>query len=204
MTLSTILIAGAWFVGGAILWTLMEWVIHNFLGHHGSGKNPFAVEHVRHHATTHYFAPAWKKIGVAVLVTAAIWSPLSMVLSALNSGAFTVGFVLMYGMYELAHRRSHTHPPRGAYSRWIRLHHYYHHFRNPHKNHGVTTPFWDMVFGSYESVKGPIRIPEKHALAWLVNPETGEMYEKYAGDYIVFKRGQKKSTEDSPPAALKT
>ena len=42
--------------------------------------------------------------------------------------ACTLGFVAMYLLYEVLHRRAHTHPPRGFYSRMMRKHHFFHHF----------------------------------------------------------------------------
>ena len=44
-------------------------------------------------------------------------------------------------------------PPPGAshrYQRWVRRHHFHHHFGHPMANHCVTWPLWDLVFGTHE------------------------------------------------------
>jgi len=64
--------------------------------------------------------------------------------------AFTTGLVGAYAAYEVAHRRTHTHPPTNRYARWARRNHLSHHFGTPMGNFGVTVPVWDRVFGTYE------------------------------------------------------
>ena len=201
------LIAAIAFVAGCALWTLLEWLIHNFLGHHGKGKNPFGQEHVRHHATTHYFAPTWKKVLAATPVIGTVLALMWLLSPPFVAVPLVTGLTVMYISYEVIHRRAHTHGPTGPYSRWVRRHHYYHHFRNPRMNHGVSTPIWDMVFGTYIKVTEPIRVPEKHAMSWLVDPETGEVRPEYADDYVIARRGDRKpgvteAPEDEPPSAL--
>ncbi len=49
------------------------------------------------------------------------------------------------------------------------------------KNHGVTTIWWDKVFGSYEE-PGQVRVPRRMALPWLVD-EDGEIMGPYKDDY---------------------
>ena len=46
------------------------------------------------------------------------------------------------------HWRFHFRPPASERERRLRAHHLAHHFRNPRAYHGVTTRFWDRVFGS--------------------------------------------------------
>lgn len=175
-----------WFLGGTALWTLLEYLIHRFLGHSPRGRNPFRTEHVRHHATTHYFAPTAKKVLAATPVILSVWAALAFLLGLAEGSAFAVGLTMMYVAYEVAHRRAHTHPPTGPYSRWLRRNHFHHHFRNPRANHGVTSPLWDRVFGTHEEPT-QIRVPEKHAMPWLVDATSGEVRREYADDYVIAK-----------------
>jgi hypothetical protein len=79
------------------------------------------------------------------------------------------------------HRRCHTHPPRGAYGRWRRRNHFAHHFADPRRAHGVTTPLWDRVFGTALRVDR-IRVPRALAMCWLVDAE-GRVRAPFAADY---------------------
>ena len=59
--MSSAVAIGAAAVGGVVSWSLLEYVIHRWLGHDGRFRgNPFGVEHVRHHAEGNYFAPTVK------------------------------------------------------------------------------------------------------------------------------------------------
>lgn len=187
MDAQTALRALPWLLGGVATWSLLEYLIHRFLGHAKKGRNPFRVEHVQHHATTHYFAPTLKKAMVAAPVIAVAWTGLAFLLGAVEGSAYALGLSTMYVAYEVAHRRAHTHPPTGPYSRWLRRNHFHHHFKNPRANHGVTSPIWDRVFGTHEEPV-QIRVPEKHSMTWLVDPATGEVRDEFAADYVILRR----------------
>ena len=156
---------------GALTWTLLEYCIHRWLGHDRRLRpNFFAAEHLPHHSRGNYFAPASKKIGAAAAATVALGVP-AWLLVGLDLGlAYTAGLIGFYVFYEVLHRREHTHPGRGGYGRWARRHHFFHHFHDPSMNHGVTSPIWDLVFGTYRS-PGRVRVPQKLAMRWLLDDQ---------------------------------
>ena len=169
------------FLLGVIGWTLLEYVLHRFVFHGPSARSLGAREHRRHHAQVDYFAPWWQK-ALAALGTTAIMLPLAILIAGLEIGAaFTLGFILMYLLYEILHRRAHTHPPRGRYGRWRRKNHFAHHFVDPRLAQGVTTPYWDLVFGTRLSIDR-VRVPRRLAMPWLIDMD-GEVRAAYASDY---------------------
>lgn len=185
---------------GAAAWTLLEYSLHRGLGHRWTG-NAFGREHTRHHATTHYFAPGWKKALAAAPVVLATAAAAALALGPRPGLAFAAGLALAYVAYEVVHRRAHTHGPRGPYGRWLRRHHFHHHFHAPGTNHGVTSPVWDLVFGTYAR-PGTIRVPEKHAMPWLVDA-SGAVRPEHAYAYVVTRRrapGQPHAPGDLAPA----
>jgi len=168
-------------LGGAFAWTLAEYILHRGFGHK-KGKNPFTVEHLAHHADHSYFAPTWKKALITVAVVTVV-APFLLWGAGAVGLAGVLGFVAMYLMYELVHRRLHTHAPVTRYGRWARRHHLYHHFKRPHLNHGVTTPLWDWVFGTLE-VPSSINVPKKHILPWMVEAD-GRLKECFRSEFVV-------------------
>jgi sterol desaturase/sphingolipid hydroxylase (fatty acid hydroxylase superfamily) len=174
------------FLSGAFLWTFLEYVIHRFLGHVHT-RNPFGSEHVAHHSRGEYFAP-WYKKAAATLALCAILVPPALWLFGTIGATFVAGLLTMYVSYEVLHRLEHVHAGIGAYGRWARRHHFYHHFHDPRVNHGVTTPVWDIVFGTYVRVDEPIRVPAKLKMAWLCDPETDEVWPQHAQHYTLRKR----------------
>ena len=174
------------FALGAFTWTLLEYVIHRWLGHDSRFRpNPFAAEHVRHHSQN-YFAPAWKKLGAALLVVGLTFLLARWVVGPELGAAYALGLTTLYLCYELLHWLEHVWEGVGPYARWARRHHFFHHFTDPSLNHGVTTPIWDFVFRTYQK-PGVIVVPEKLKMRWLTNAE-GEVHEAWQGSFQLRKR----------------
>jgi sterol desaturase/sphingolipid hydroxylase (fatty acid hydroxylase superfamily) len=169
---------------GAMLWSLAEYLLHRFAMHELDGRGIMSREHLEHHVrATWTFEPvsllSW--LGVIVVGTL-VWTPVGWFVAGPAAGlGLGVGWVLGYAFYEYAHAMSHLRGPTGRYSRWLRRHHFHHHFGHPRSNHGVTTPVWDMVFGTLE-VPERVRVPRRLVLPWLVD-EHGELRAGLADDY---------------------
>lgn len=168
---------------GVATWTLLEYLIHRWMGHDRRfRRTPFGVEHVRHHIEGNYFAPTWKKLVAAAIIVAVLCGPAIAIAGVALGTAYVAGLIAFYGVYEWLHRREHTHAGIGPYGRWARCHHFHHHFVDGRTNHGVTTPVWDLVFGTYERPT-IIRVPRQLCMAWLVDPATGDIRAEHAGTY---------------------
>ena len=163
------------FVAGLAGWTLLEYVIHYWLGHLPKGRILISSEHLKHHGDILYFTPLRLKIRGAVPVLAVL---LLIVGGAcgLPAGLGCVAAVsLGWTTYESLHQSIHVNGPRGAYSRWAARHHLSHHFGRPNSNHGVTTPIWDLVFRTYAPVRC-VRVPKRFlaSVPWLASAFDGE------------------------------
>ena len=170
-------------LAGAVSWTATEYGLHRVVMHQMRGRGLPSVEHLRHHADVTYFSPASKKIASAAGTTAVAY-PVTVALAGRRwATAFTAGLITAYFGYEVAHRRTHTHPPGNRYGRWARRSHMHHHFGAPMRNFGVTSPVWDRLFGTYDD-PGVVTVPGRMAPAWLVD-ESGEVRAAYARDYQV-------------------
>lgn len=155
------------FIFGIVSWTFLEYILHRFLGHVHKGKNFFKSEHLRHHAKAHYFAPAYKKAFAAIIVGGLLLVIFLLFTDIEFATAYLTGFIGMYGLYEVTHLRYHKTEPIWMPFIVLRKHHFYHHFHNPYCNYGVTTRFWDRVFGTYVSVN-KVTVPKKLAMQWLL------------------------------------
>ncbi len=167
------------FVAGASTWVVAEYVLHRFVGH-GRGKSAFALEHRRHHSVGNYFAPTLKKVlNVGpVLLLLALLGGFGVGVAGVT---YAAGLSLAYLGYEVLHRRLHTHPPTGWFSRWARRHHFWHHFHDPKKNHGVSTSLFDHLWGTHQP-PSRIQVPEKLVMVWLLGPD-GEVWPHLREDY---------------------
>ena len=168
---------------GVLTWTLLEYFIHRYMGHDRRfRRSPFGVEHIRHHIEGNYFAPNWKKAIAAAIFAAVLIGPAIAIAGVALGIAYVAGLIAFYGVYEWLHRREHTHAGIGPYGRFVRRHHFHHHFVDGRRNHGVTTPIWDLVFRTYETPT-LIRVPAKLCMAWLLDPTTGAVRAEHAQTY---------------------
>ena len=58
------------------------------------------------------------------------------------------GVIAGYIAYEAIHLRIHSARRGGRLLQALRRHHFYHHFNNDRVCFGVTSPLWDLIFGS--------------------------------------------------------
>ncbi len=168
-------------LAGAASWTAAEYGLHRFAMHEMRGRGLPSVEHLKHHADVTYFSPASKKMTSAVCTTAVVYPVAVAVADRRRATAFTVGLIAAYFTYEVAHRRTHTHPPRNRYGRWARRNHLHHHFGAPMDNFGVTTPVWDRLWGTHGP--GVVTVPRRMAPGWLLD-DGGEVKAEFADDYV--------------------
>jgi sterol desaturase/sphingolipid hydroxylase (fatty acid hydroxylase superfamily) len=174
------------FLAGWALWTLAEYVLHRFAMHELHGKGIMSREHLEHHVHSSWFFSSTHLLSWAgmLLVGAVVWFPLGWWLGGTAVGVtLAVGWAFGYFFYEYVHAMSHLRGPSGRYSTWLRRNHFHHHFGHPMANHGVTTGFWDRVFGTHEEPE-QVRVPRRLALPWMVDDQ-GVLLPELAGDYVL-------------------
>jgi sterol desaturase/sphingolipid hydroxylase (fatty acid hydroxylase superfamily) len=188
MTAIHVLAAVALVLLAMAMWTFTEYLMHRFAMHEAKGRGMASKAHLTHHAERDsvlekwYFA--WTGIvlagfGLGTLASRAL-GPVGWSLGA--------GWVAAYGIYDWLHWRAHRRPIANPYERFVRRHHFHHHFGHPMANHGVTSPFWDMVFGTYERVDGPVPVPRRLAMVWLVDDD-GRVRPEYEHDFALVGSG---------------
>jgi len=155
---ATAAIAAQWLAAASLgfaAWTLVEYFVHRVLYH----NVPYFVElHDAHHAEPDAFIGAPAVIGI-VLFFLLLYFPISVV-SVNAAGGVTAGMLAGYMAYMLLHHAAHHwNVPPGTWLYRARHHHALHHHHSEEGNYGITTPFWDHVFGTalVPSRSGPRR-----------------------------------------------
>lgn len=174
-----------YFIAGIIFWTFMEYMLHRFLGHVLIFKNKFRKEHQKHHHVRNYFASVMDKF-----LTSFIFGSLTLVITYYLVGKwpsviFTTGFISMYLFYEYVHRSLHVKAPTTKIGEKLRKHHFYHHFNDEYMNQGVTTRFWDRLFGTFREVD-TVDVNKKFIMPWLANDNV--ILPEYTNDYRIVER----------------
>jgi sterol desaturase/sphingolipid hydroxylase (fatty acid hydroxylase superfamily) len=174
------------FAGGWFLWTFAEYVLHRFAMHHLKGKGIMSREHLEHHvhsswSFSHTHLMSWAGM---LLVGFAGWMPIAWLAFGPTVGVtVAVGWAFGYFFYEYQHAVAHLRPPSDRYGRWLRRHHFHHHFGHPMANHGVTTGLWDHVFGTHERPE-LVRVPRRLVLPWMADDD-GELKAEFTDAYVI-------------------
>jgi len=138
------------YVIGLLSWSLMEYILHRWVFHFISdtkwGKRFHYVVHGVHHEyprdEERLFMPP-----VPSLMYAAIFFGIFWLTMGKYSFYFMAGFVNGYSIYAFMHWSIHTfQPPKRLAFLW--KHHNMHHYRTQEKAFGVSSTFWDHIFGT--------------------------------------------------------
>ncbi len=144
------------FSGGILFWTFFEYIIHRFVFHWIS-DNPHTQKisylmHGNHHEfprdRQRLFMPALPSIILSAIIFIIMFS-----LIGNNVFVFFPGFILGYLFYASMHYAIHAWPPPFKWLKPIWRNHYLHHYKNDKKGFGVSTHFWDKVFGTAFDLK---------------------------------------------------
>jgi sterol desaturase/sphingolipid hydroxylase (fatty acid hydroxylase superfamily) len=118
------------FCCGLVAWTLAEYLAHRFVLH-GIAPVGHGIHHARPRETADkVFWQIWLAFGVAYLIA---------------GGTLLAGALVAYAWYLSVHYCAHHNP---AILPASLLKHHLDHHRFARRNYGVTTKFWDRVFGT--------------------------------------------------------
>ena len=131
---------------GYAIWTLVEYFMHRYVFHHMPGVKPL---HMAHHADAHDL------IGQPTILSFTLIFALGYLPSAYLFGAYAgcfpfvglmAGYLAFSSVHFIVH---HAELSRFKIMRQLKRGHAIHHYGNNQYNFGVTTLFWDRVFGTY-------------------------------------------------------
>jgi Sterol desaturase len=138
------------FVLGVFLWTLAEYTLHQFVFHYhpksAFGKRLFWILHGVHHD---YPSDPLRLVMPPIIslpLAALFYSLFALFIGEQYAPSLMAGFTLGYLIYDISHYAIHHFNIKSSYFGWIREHHLRHHFSDPERGFGVSSPLWDMVF----------------------------------------------------------
>jgi 4-hydroxysphinganine ceramide fatty acyl 2-hydroxylase len=142
---------------GLALWTLTEYLVHRFVLHVAfPGRKGrlsrvlhrlFDASHVDHHAKPW---DGYHINGHLDTLFVAVWlAPLSLLAPRYSASMVVAGLFVGYTAEEWMHHALHFHNPHWRPFQYVRRRHLYHHSRHGVGTaYGVTSGFWDGVFGT--------------------------------------------------------
>jgi len=130
-------------LAGLVMWSLIEYAMHRLVFH---GLEPFRSMHAQHHQRPLALiaTPTIVSLG---LIAVLVWLPASLLVGVWLGSGVTLGVTMGYFAYGVVHHGVHHWRANNAWLRQRKRQHAIHHHHSQ-VNYGVTTLWWDRVFGS--------------------------------------------------------
>ena len=150
--------SAAYLVGGLFVWTFLEYLLHRFVFHMPAHDQRSRFRRFMFHWYHHEFpndrmrllAPPLMSWSVAPVV----WILWRLALGADAAWPAFAGTALGYLAYDYIHYYTHHFKPGNPIGRWLRSYHLLHHHDDDQEcRFGVSSPLWDLVFGTYKPIK---------------------------------------------------
>lgn len=162
-------------VATALLYPLIEYLVHRFLLHStGLFKRRWTARvwkriHYDHHQNPHDLEVLFGALYTTLPTIAVIAMPIGWLIAG-PSGAFAAfaAACIVFCFYEFVHCVQHLpFTPRMAWLRNLKKRHLAHHFHSEHGNYGITSNLLDHVFGTfYSQPRDMPRSPTVHNLGY--------------------------------------
>jgi len=145
------------FLAGLFIWTFSEYILHRFVFHFEpkseKGNRIVFLFHGIHHAQpqikTRLVMPPVVSIPLASIFLGLFYLILVVILKIPQwFGPAFSGFITGYLIYDLTHYATHHFPMRSNVAKYLKRYHMQHHYKTPDKRFGVSSPLWDIVFGT--------------------------------------------------------
>jgi sterol desaturase/sphingolipid hydroxylase (fatty acid hydroxylase superfamily) len=154
------------FFGGVVLTTLIEYWLHRIAFHWEAKTKAGRLNVFILHGYHHEYADDPMRL---VLPPIGIW-PVAVVIGGLwylIFGAYFwpvfAGTALGYIAYDWTHYYTHYFNPKSGPGRWLKRYHMLHHHDSPLHRYGITSPLWDLVFGTYLPINKLVRQAGRNA-----------------------------------------
>lgn len=143
------------FLIGVLVWTLAEYLLHRYVFHWVTEANWSQRFHFVMHGSHHLYPNDKERLLMPPVPGIIIGSVLFLLFYLIFwlagypdlTFGFFPGFFSGYLAYSFVHRATHVmKPPKGFKHIWH--HHSLHHYQYPNKAFGVSSSFWDRVFGT--------------------------------------------------------
>ncbi len=139
------------FLCGLFVFTLVEYLVHRFLFHIKPTTAARKNFQYKFHGVHHDFPKEKDRLAMPPILSITIATALLLVFKLILGDyvfAFLPGFLLGYAAYLFVHYIIHAYPPPKNALKFFWIYHSLHHYKSEEKYFGVSSPFWDYVFGT--------------------------------------------------------
>jgi 4-hydroxysphinganine ceramide fatty acyl 2-hydroxylase len=141
------------FISGLFIWTLVEYIMHRFVFHYEPADKPWAQRmHFVFHGVHHDYPSDAKRLvlppSMSIPLATGFYFLFNAILPTNYVFGFFPAFILGYLFYDISHYAIHHFNFKGNIWKKIKQHHMLHHYQDPARGYGVSSPLWDKIFKS--------------------------------------------------------
>jgi dihydroceramide fatty acyl 2-hydroxylase len=145
---------------GLCLWTLVEYILHRWILHFDTKEGwryqlakQWHLDHHEHPDDPHRLLIDLRaSLPLYVLFLASFYLLTDIWHAGLLVSGLTIGYLIYEGIHVMAHQQS----PQSRLGRALKRYHLIHHFAEPDRAFGVTTPLWDVIFRTRPKRRAPV------------------------------------------------
>ena len=155
----------AWMALGLLSWTLTEYIMHRFVFHFEPSSEVGKKLHFIFHGIHHDYPCDRLRLVLPPSVSIPLATGFFFLFKAFipqpGLFAFFGAFLVGYLVYDMFHYAIHHVDIKGKLWNALKTHHLKHHYVDPHKGYGVSSPLWDYIVNSnFEEAKKEQKSPE--------------------------------------------
>jgi sterol desaturase/sphingolipid hydroxylase (fatty acid hydroxylase superfamily) len=140
------------FIVGIFVWSLTEYTLHRFVFHFEPSSQLGRRIHFIFHGVHHDYPSDSRRLvmppSVSLPLALLFYLVFYLLLTRIYVAPFMAGFLTGYLFYDMTHYAVHHFNMHNKFWLAIKHHHMKHHYQNPSKGFGVSSPLWDNVFGT--------------------------------------------------------
>lgn len=139
------------FIGGFMAFTLVEYLMHRYVFHLTPTTEKREKFAYTVHGVHHDYPKDKDRLAMPIPLSLALSTGfffLFQFIMGVNVFGFLPGFLMGYAYYLWIHYMVHAFQPPKNFWKVLWVHHGIHHYKDPGNAFGVSSPFWDLVFGT--------------------------------------------------------
>jgi sterol desaturase/sphingolipid hydroxylase (fatty acid hydroxylase superfamily) len=139
------------FLGGAFFFTFLEYMLHRYLFHMDTDTEFKKKLQYNIHGLHHDYPKDKDRLAMPLLASvtlAVVLYAFFYLIMGKNAYGFLAGVMVGYSTYLLVHYVVHAYPPPKNFLKNLWVNHAVHHYKEGEHAFGVSSPFWDYVFGT--------------------------------------------------------
>lgn len=159
--------ANLWlFLGGFFFFTLVEYLVHRYTFHMEPNTPRKEKLAYTFHGVHHEFPRDRTRLAMPPLMSitlAVVFFLLYRLLMGNFGLPFAAGFMAGYATYLTVHYSVHAFRPPKNFLKVLWVHHAIHHYQDPNRAFGVSSPLWDVIFRTMPEKKAKFKVKsDKH------------------------------------------